>query len=476
MAVEIKGGASNNEAEVNSNSQLQVVTGFSDAPETIGGIRIFSENDPGATPSDAFLVSPESDSDFRLRTSTDYQLDNEVFNYTAQNTGKFFYRNTTMTNVWSAAGLTTNGGNILTTGTGTVLQTYQTYPLLGSTQLYVEMEISFTALPNSNTVVDFGIALASSTWPYAATDGVYFRLSSAGLSGIVNNNTTETTTGVLPFPYNINEKYQFIIAISTREVLFWVNNQLKYRLETPIGQGAPFMAAAVPFYFRHVINGGTAGSIFNAILNSYAINLAGVNIADKMSTVGNRIYGSYQGLSGGTMGSLANYANSANPLPVVPTNTTAALGTGLGGQFWETDTLAVTTDGIICSYQVPAATSNIQGRRLVLRGVNVQSFVQTALTGGGYVAQWCVAFGHTLVSLATTDGPVTKGPRRVGIGLQAVASGAVAGTVLSSIQINFDSPIYVNSGEFVQIVKKKIGTAPSAGVIAHLITLDYGWE
>lgn len=104
------------------------------------------------------------------------------------------------------------------------------------------------------------------------------------------------------------------------------------------------------------------------------------------------MYGSYQGLSGGTMGSLANYANSANPTAAVPTNTTAALGTGLGGQYWETDTLAVNTDGIIMSYQVPAASANYSGKCLSIRGVKIDTFVQTALTGGGYNEIWAIAF------------------------------------------------------------------------------------
>ena len=67
MAVEIKGGATTNEAEVNTSNQLQVITGFADSPATVGAIRLFSENDPGATPADAFLVSPETDSDYRHR-------------------------------------------------------------------------------------------------------------------------------------------------------------------------------------------------------------------------------------------------------------------------------------------------------------------------------------------------------------------------------------------------------------------------
>ena len=236
------------------------------------------------------------------------------------------------------------------------------------------------------------------------------------------------------------------------------------------------MAAALPYSLRHAIVGGAAGAIINMVVNSYTVSLGGPTPGDSLPTVGNRMLGSHQGLSGGTMGSLANYANSANPTAAVPTNTTAALGSGLGGQFWETDTLAVTTDGVISSYQVPAATVNAQGRRLVLYGVKIVSSVQTVLTGGGYVANWSLAFGHTAVSLATTEAAATKAPRRVALGKQTVAAAAAALTLLATVEQRFATPIYVNPGEFIQTVKKKVGTAPSAGVIDHQVTFDYGWE
>jgi hypothetical protein len=236
------------------------------------------------------------------------------------------------------------------------------------------------------------------------------------------------------------------------------------------------MSAALPFSVRHAIVGGAAGAAIQAILSNYNIRAGGFLIANEMGDIGNRCYGSHQGLSGGTLGSLASYSNSANPTAAVPTNTTAALGTGLGGQFWETDTLAVTTDGIIDSYQVPAGTVNVAGRRLVISGVTIDSYIQTALTGGGYNAQWCLAFGHTAVSLATAEAAATKAPRRVSLGSNTVASGAAALTQLSRVSQTFQRGIYVNPGEFVAVVKKKVGTAPSAGVVAHMITFDYGWE
>ena len=66
----------------------------------------------------------------------------------------------------------------------------------------------------------------------------------------------------------------------------------------------------------------------------------------------------HQGQTGQTLGSTALYTNSlAAGAGAVMTNTTAALGSGLGGQFSALPTLAVSTDGIVSSFQVPLGTS-----------------------------------------------------------------------------------------------------------------------
>jgi hypothetical protein len=38
------------------------------------------------------------------------------------------------------------------------------------------------------------------------------------------------------------------------------------------------------------------------------------------------------------------------------------------------------------------------------------------------------------------------------------------------------APIYVNPGEFVAVVAKKVGTVATAGVLGHVIRFDYSWE
>jgi hypothetical protein len=58
-----------------------------------------------------------------------------------------------------------------------------------------------------------------------------------------------------------------------------------------------------------------------------------------------------------------------------------------------------------------------------------------------------------------------------------VAAATAVLTQLTEIEFDlWDAPIFVNPGEFVAIAKKKVGTAPSAWVMAHNITLIYGWE
>jgi len=490
MALDSKlyGSTSNNGAEVDaSGNQLVALT---NDPVKMGGVRSFSENDTGAITGVPFLSSGETDTDYRSRVSMDLLLDEEVFNYTAQNTGKHKHTVTTMASVWTAGQFTTNSANITTVTTGVELATYATFPNTGTQTLSCDMEVGFSNQPNANTFVEFGLGLPS-TATTAPFDGCFFRLSSSGLQGVLSNNGTETTTGIFPetngtgtWTYTNNKKYQFIVYLGGVAAYFWVNDGVSTNLlgsiPLPAGQGRLVMATGQSFLFKHRIVGGAAGAILQAQLGAYNVRIGGSNVSTTPSTQGNRMYGSYQGHSGGTMGSLANYANSANPTAAVPTNTTAALGTGLGGQFWETATLAVNTDGIICSYQVPAASVNNMAKRLVVRGVYLTSYIQTAITGGAFVAQYSLAFGHTNVSLATAEAVSAKAPRRIALPFtQVVTSGQAASTLVSQAATFCDlgdAPIFVNAGEFIQLVTKHVGTVATAGTIAHTVTFVYGWE
>lgn len=493
MAI-INGSVTGNGAEVSAALQLKVVTetDVANNAANVGAIRNFSQNDSGSLTGVVLLASPEVDIDNRERVSLDLILDDEFFYYTAQNTGKHTYSNTTMTNAWTAGQLTTNSGSITTITTGTVFATYAAFPLVGTTTVSADTTVAFSAQPVTNTFIEWGLGIPGAQ-TVAPTDGVFFRLNSAGLQGIVSSNGSETSTGVFPLSggtgtwvYTNNKRYQFTVYVTGIQAEFWVTDgsygeKLLGVIPLPSAQGRLTLATAAQYFFKHRIVGGAAGGVLQALVGAYSVKSGGASQPTIPGTQGNRVYGSYQGLSGGTMGSLANYANSANPTAAVPTNTTAALGTGLGGQFWETFSLAVNTDGIICSYQVPAGTVLIPGRRLVIRGVGLSSYVQTVLAGGPCNTQYSLAFGHTSVSLATAESATAKAPRRVPLaGLtQTVTAAQAVSTVIAQVspyQDFGDAPVFVNPGEFVALVAKHVGTVGTSGTIAHVVTFAYGWE
>ena len=491
MSTKIQSGSSTAGLQnVDSNYNAQVITpGNTATGGTVGGgsanaPAIYSENDAGTVTGARYVLSPETDDDYRLRIAQDVELDDETFDYTAQNTGKHNNQSTTMTFAYGTGGLATNGSSITTTTTGVSLQTYAMFPLLSSgTNLYAQIECSFSAQPVANTIIDYGMFLRPTSNPYAPTDGAYFRLNSSGLFGVINHNGTETTTSVFAFTYTNSVVYKFTIVVSNNATEFWINDVLYGEIETPASQAQPFMSAAIPFAIRHVITGGAAGGVLQFTLRGYGISLGGLNVPRQLGELGNAVYGSYQGLSGGTMGSLATYANSTNPTAAAPSNTalTANLPAGLGGQGSVTAAAAAATDGIWGSYQIPAGTVSIPGKRLKLTGlvldaVNLGAAVATTAT----TVQFSLAFGGTAVSLATAEAATAKAPRRISLGIMTwpVAAAIGAQPQFGPIKMDFrDSPIYVNPGEFIQLVGKFLaGTATASQVIGFTWQPIYSWE
>jgi hypothetical protein len=451
------------------------------------------EVDAGSITNSIILRPMEIDADYRTRVSQDNIVDEEMFNYTAQNTGKHNFASTTMAATWTAGQFTTNSGSITTITTGVQLATYAMFPVTGTTTLSLDTELAFSAQPTTNTFVEWGMGLPG-TQTTAPADGVFFRLSASGLQGICSFNGSETSTGVFPllagagtWVYTNNKRYQFICYQSSTEAMFWVNDGtgavLLGRIPLPVAQPRMSMSSAAQAFFKHRIVGGAAGGVIQAFVGAYNVRQGGTNMTTTPSTLGSRAFGSYQGLSGGTMGTLSTYPNSTNPTAAAPSNTalTANLPAGLGGQFSVTAAVAAATDGIFGSYQVPAGTVNIQGRRLVLRGIRIDAVnLGAAVATTATTIQFSLAFGHTAVSLATADGATTKAPRRLGIGIMTWPVGAAIGAQPQDGSIFFDlgdAPVFVNPGEFVALVGKFLaGTATASQTITGLWQPVYGWE
>ena len=490
----IEGNTSGNTMEVTAANQAKVVTETNAAsnPGNVGGIRAFQELDQGVVTGAVSLFSAEPDVDYRLRVGQDALLDEEVFNSTAQNTGKHSYSTTTLTNAWTAGQLTTNSGSITTTTTGSSFSTYAFFPFSGTTSLSSDTEVGFSAQPQANSFVEWGTGLVG-TATGAPTDGVFFRLSSGGLQGIASFNGTEVSTGIFPLSNNTGvwvytnaKRYQFIAYESATEAAFWVNDGVSTSLlgtiKLPPGTGRVAMSSSGQYFFKHRITGGAAGGVLQAAVTAYSVRQGGVNYSDSMAVVGARVFGSYQGLSGGTMGSLATYVNSTNPTAAAPSNTalTANLPGGLGGQGLVTAAVASATDGIWSEYGVPAATVNVPGRRLKISGIRLDTVnLGAAVATTATTVQFSLAFGQTGVSLATAETATTKAPRRLGLGIASWLIGAAIGQQPNegAILLTLANPIYVNPGERVALVGKFLaGTATASQTIQFLLTYDAGWE
>jgi hypothetical protein len=496
----VVGGASGLRQEVDSNlnafarlpgyDALGVARGGGDGNSACN----FGEIDNGTVFGARTVLSGEVDDDYRQRVAHDNWLDEETFIDTAQNTGKHSHTFTTLTATMSTAGLLTNSGNITTTTTGMTFGTFAMFPVVGTQTLVCETTAAFTAQPNANQVIDFGIFQRGASTPFAPLDGAYFRMSSTGFQGVINVNGTETTTAVFPlsggtgtFVISLNTAYKWLIQTNNVKTTFWINNVKYGEIINPVGAGGPCLSRALPWSVRHAIAGGTAGSALQMLIKGYRIILRGPQYADSLGTVCNRVYGAYQGLSGGTLGTIGTYTNSTNPTAAVPTNTTLAVGAaGLLNQAWETFTLAVNTDGILLSYQVPAGSTTIQGRRLRVTGVKLSSFVQTVLVGGPCNRVFALAFGGTTVSLATAETgsfvTATAKTRRIVLLpelTQVITAAQAVSTMISQPQGSismFPEPIFVNPGEFVQVIEKIIGTVGTSGTIVNHIQLIYSWE
>ena len=454
--------------------------------------RPLGEVDAGLVTGTPYMLAAETSEDFRLRTELDTILDSHTFNETAQYTGKHKYLNATMTNAWSGNALNTNSGNITNINTGTLLQTYQHFPVFGGAETYTYFNVAFTGTwAVTNTTVDIGLYTAATTTPFAPTDGVYIRANNTGLFGVTNFNGTEQTTA--PFKVSssgsnwtptIGTLYDVIVTIGQNIAVFWMdlrdgNGYVRMgSLVDSAGAGLPASVAALPFSVRHAIGATAASGVMGVKVGTYTVSQGGFQNTRSELVTAAIMTGGQQGQQGHTQGSVSNYTNNlAVGAGAVMTNTTAALGTGMGGQFSAQPTLAVGTDGIICSYQNPLPTSAIPAKQMIIKGIRIDSLVTTVLAGNAtpLVYVYTLNYGHNAVSLATTDGASTKSPRKIVLGVQQFPATAAVYTQPTAIYIPFDRPLPVNAGEFVSISAKNIGAVTTTGVVTFFVTFDWGW-
>lgn len=468
----IEGNTSGNVAEVDSTNNIKV-----NLPTTIaqaGYAVLAGEINSGASFGSREIVPVTISENNRIGVGLDSVVFNDSFNYTAQNTTNYRYPVTTQTVTHSNGYVVLNGSGITSINTNSAIQTYRSFPIFGGFGLAARVSAVHTVVPQANAVTEWGLFTASLPGAAIPTDGAYFRFTSSGeFRCVINYNGTEASSAALSIPStNINHSYTILVTEET--VIFYVDKAVVYDVDTPDAFSQPFAQGSVPFTARQYIAGSAPALSMQFKMGALDINLEDMNTtkpwAHAMSGQG---MNAYQGQNGGTLGTTALYTNSLAPgAGAAATNTTAALGSGFGGQFSVQPTLAANTDGIISSYQNPTGSVTQTSRTLLISGVKIDGIVTTLFIGGPVLYAFSLAFGSTAVSLATAESATAKAPRRIPLGVQSYAVTSAVGVVGQSISVHFDTPVAIYPGEFVQVVGKNVGTVTSAGVIALLVSFD----
>lgn len=470
-----------NTGNLDAGSNIKVA--LTNTPAYMGGVRLFSENDNGASTGVPYLKSPETSADYRLRVGMDTILLDDTFNSLVQNTHKWAYATATLTASMPGAG-TLNFGTVQGTAAthGAFIRSFQYMPLYGASGIAVEFHIGqFTAALVANEVFLAGLGNVSvaGTEP---TDGLWLQFTSGGTICVMRYNGTTTQSGVLEANATlaVGALYHYALVIGDSEVEVWRDNVLLGELAIPAATAQPFLQGALPMFFQKLCTG--------TVSNTNTMRVSDLTVS-QIDIQTNKPWGLARSLAGKsglvgqnghTQGKTSIWANSAAPTAVALTNTGAAF-SGLGGIAAVLPTLAAASDGIVFSYANPVPTINITGRNLVIQGVTLQGAVSVILAGGPVIYAYAVAFGHTAVSLATPETAsfataTTHAPRIVPLGIESYPATAAVGAVGAGVRLTLENPIVVRPGEFVALIARNLGTVTTTGAITMVAAFDAYWE
>ena len=465
MSVKLAGGISNTLADVNINNELEVALSkdFVSAGHALGGAEI----NPDGLGVGREVRPMDISTDYRLRVGIDSILFSDTYNHSIVNISKYKVVNTTATNALTGGRWVLNNGNSVTSGQGTQIQTWSYYRFALPGITYIDFELQFAQVPQTNNVCEFGLGLASGVT--APTDGILFRLNASGImQGVINNGGSETTVVLTGFSPDPATMYHFLISIHNDRTEFWIDDVLYGAIDTPKSIGSPCLSMSLPLLAR-IYNSGTVTTAQRLEISNVSITSGDQNVnkswATSMVIQGNSCINVPDGTA---TGQTANYANSTIPVSATLSNTTAGY-TTLGGQWQFASVLGAETDYALFAYLNPAGTHTRQGKNLIIRGIRIETYNTGAISATTpNLLQFAVGVGSTGVSLATADSATagTCAPRRIPIGTQYLPVGAVIGQNCTPVDINFDVPLVVEPSKYFHLILKMVvGTATASQII-----------
>jgi hypothetical protein len=483
MSVSLIGKDGSNLATITNG--VPVFTGDAASPAGVGAVRMFSENDDGTITGTPYLKSPETSTDYRLRVGMDTILYDHTPSETSPDTTRLKISGiATMTTSMASGFIALNAGAAATaSGNYVSWSTNRVFRIRGASQLYVELEVNFSGTPIANQVVEFG--LFSATAGTQPADGIWFQADSSGIKGVINYNGTITQSGVIA-TITPNVNYHFVMAISDGDVEFWRDDQLLVEITVPTGQASPCLTDSLPLTMMQRNSGIVSASgqaitkIGNMVISAGDLNYTKPFVL-QMAGMGHM---GYQAQAGATMGTTAAFANATAATTVTggALSQTVTLATGLGGQIGITAAVPG-IDGLIFNYTNPVGSVSQPPRNLTITGVKISAVnIGAAVATTPTTISWSLAFGGASANLAVAEAVAltaasVKSFRRVPLGIQSWAVGAVVGAKDTDLYMPFNSPIVIHPGEMVALVAKFIqGTATASQVIFVNATYDCSFD
>ena len=473
MGIKVEGGTSGTLVEVTGQNELKTATTLTSA--NAGFTAFTCESDKGTVTGSRLVREVDIDEDYRLRVGQDTIVFSDAFPGTALNTNIWENASTTMTTTVSGGLCLLNAGASAASAVYAMIRSKPMFYAYGQAGLSWDFLATIGQVPQNNNITEWGVGVVATN--ATPTDGCFFRLSTVGdFVCVVNYGGTEvvaTPTGGFAGLVGAGNAHRYNIVITDDLATFWIDDVLAAKIARQSTAGEVTQSSSLSFFARtnNTAATGLAQQIKIGNLSAQVMS-ADANLPWSMAKARNGNT-PYQSQSGSAVGSPVQYVNNTNPTANVPTNTTSTVITGCGGLGWETASLAVATDGIICSWQVPAGSNAVPGRTFMCSGAKISSNVQTALTAGGFLENWVLNYGGSALSLATADGATTKAFRKVMMGQRTVAATVAALTQLTDVELRLDNPVPIYPGEFINISKRITGTAGTAGTFQHSITL-YG--
>jgi hypothetical protein len=479
----IDGYISGYTTEVTANNQLEINTPLTSSQA--GFASLVAENDAGLITESRDMYSLYSSDDARLNVGNTTHLFDYQFTATAQDTDFWYYKSFTMAATQTGGFLFLNSGSTTTTATGVFMQTWRYFKLMANAPLIVNMTVNISYAVQANQIAEFGLFIGNGASGSVVTpaDGIYYRLTSTGLIGVINYVGSESTT-----PLNITitpgASYQFGLVVTIYQVEFWDYSAgiLLATFAVPNGNPTSFATMSLPVCFQQRNNGTVSSPMMQLKVGSVRVEQQDLALGMQFPHI-QGVYGlAYQGLPGGTQGTLTNYTGNVvlSGISLVDINTTA---NSLGGITAILPTYTANDDGIVFGYLNPAGSISQTPRTLVITGVQIQGAVTTTLTGGPVLYLYSISFGLTAIQLTTPQSATfttatTKAPKIIPLGIESYPATAAAGTLGATAPIFQDfsqSPIVVNPGEYAQVIARNIGTITSAGVITISCAFKHYW-